>query len=73
MRQLAKVVCDGVYQIAYDTLNTSPYRVYHIWRELCGEYGLKKRKKQVQRYDDYSSALSYVADIVRNSRMNREG
>ena len=57
MRQLAKVVCDGVYQIAY----------------VCGEYGLKKRKKQVQRYDDYSSALSYVADIVRNSRMNREG
>ncbi len=65
-RMLAKVVCGGEYQVIYDdTQEVNPYRVYHTWYELCGEHRLKRRKKQVQRYQDLGSAMYYLAEVVR--------
>jgi hypothetical protein len=65
-RIIAKVICNGEYQVIYDdTQKVNPYRVYYKWCEVCGECGVKHRKKQLQRYQDLGSAMYYLADRVR--------
>ena len=67
-RLLAKVVCDGEYRVIHDEdQGDKPFRVYHIWNEVAGECGLRRRKKQVQRFQHYSSAMRYIAEVVSSS------
>ena len=66
-RILAKVTCNGEYQVVYDnTQEVNPYRVYHICNYFS-EHGVKRSKKQVQRYQDYGSAIFYIAEMVRRA------
>ena len=49
---------------------TNPYRVYLEWKELIA-YGLRQRKKQVDRYADLNSCGLLIAQYAAEN--NEEG
>ena len=57
------------YEVIYDdSTEINPFRVYFRWTELT-DCGLKKRRKQVERYAELADCLFYIWDEVnRNYR-----
>ena len=53
-----------------DKAQRNPYRVYLEWREL-GQYGVTKRKRQVERYADLHSCMELLYQYVQGH--NEEG
>lgn len=48
-----------------DKAPVNPYRVYLEWRQL-GQYGVTKRRRQVERYADLHSCMVMMGDYVKN-------
>ena len=48
-----------------DKAKVNPYRVYLEWREL-GQYGITKRRRQVERYADLSSCMEMMREYVQD-------
>ena len=46
-----------------DKAPVNPYRVYLEWRQL-GQYGVTKRKRQVNRYADLLSCMEMMREYV---------
>lgn len=65
-RQVAKVVCNGIYTVIYDDKEkVNPFRIYRDWWEDGHHH------KQMNRYADFYSCMIYLSEIVREN--NWEG
>ena len=61
------------YEVIYDDSDkTNPFRVYYLWSELT-DSGLKRRRKQLEKYADLASCLFYLYDdVCRNSTITTD-
>ena len=62
------------YEVIHDDSDkTNPFRVYYLWTELT-DSGLKRRRKQLEKYADLADCLYYLWDEVnRDSKIPTEG
>lgn len=55
-RQIAKVICKGIYTCVYDDeRKVNPYLIYKAW---------DGHKKKIDEYADFYSAMDRLANIV---------
>ena len=65
---MTKTVCKfyhhGEYRVTYDdTQKINPYRVSYNWRDP------RKRTKQLVRYQDIGSCMTYLAQVATSGRV----
>ena len=58
---------NGRFVVYYDDkTNVNPYRIYHEWNEL-GPAGIRKRKKQIQRYQNLFSCSCVIHGFLQQN------
>ena len=65
--EINPIKLQGKFVIYYDDkTDVNPYRLYREWNEL-GPYGLRKRKKQIEKYANLFSCSCVIHEFIQRN------